>query len=107
MKDWAAANRMKINPTKSGILRILNRRGKVKRSPNELDIPEVGSYRYLGVMINQAISPKEHIKTLRSIEKKLTKRICISKPSLVTTKSRYLLYKTIIRANFCYAAYII
>ena len=49
MKKWTETNQMKINPSKSGILRILNRRGKVKGIPNALDIPEVTSYRYLGV----------------------------------------------------------
>ena len=54
--------------------------------------------------INQT---KKQIKTLKPIEEELTKRIYVLKSYLITTKSRYLLYKTVIKAKFCYTAYII
>ena len=65
MKELTEANKMRINPSKSGILRILNRSGKAKGIPNVLNISEVTSYKYLGVEINQTISLNEHIKILR------------------------------------------
>ena len=86
MKSWADENAMKINPTKSGILRILLKKSKIKKIQNELDIPEVESYCYLGIRINQTINPMEHILSLRSIEDKLIRRINILKPSLVSIK---------------------
>ena len=55
MTEWLEANKMKINPSKSGILRIKNKQQKVKEIPNALDMPEVTSYRYLGVEVNQTI----------------------------------------------------
>ena len=107
MKPWADENAMKINPTKSGILRILLKKSKIKKIQNELDIPEVESYCYLGIRINQTINPMEHILSLRSIEDKLIRRINILKPSLVSTKSRFIIFKTIIKAKFWYAAYVL
>ena len=107
MNEWTEANKMRINPTKSGILRILNRSRKAKGIPNSLDIPEVTSYKYLGVEINQTIGLNEHIKILRQTEEKLMKGINILKPSLVSTESRFMVYKIIIRAKLCDALYII
>ena len=40
---------MSINSQKSGILRILSRKSKIKGIDNELNIPEVESYCYLGI----------------------------------------------------------
>ena len=54
MRDWWVENKMIINPKKSGILRILLRKGKCKRIRNWLNIPEVDWYKYLGV------TPKNH-----------------------------------------------
>ena len=51
MRDWWAENKMTINPKKSGILRILLRKGKCKGIKNWLNIPEVDWYKYLGVTI--------------------------------------------------------
>ena len=48
MKSWWEKNEMKINKEKSGILRILKRKGKIGYIENELKIPEVESYKYLG-----------------------------------------------------------
>ena len=107
MKNSTETNQIKINPSKSGIFRILNRRGKVKDILNALDIPEVTSYKYLGVEMNQTIKLNGHIHTLRLIEEKLANRINILRPSLVTTESRFLDFKAIIRVKMCYAAYII
>ena len=107
MKKWTETNQIEINPSKSGILRILNRRGKAKGIPDALDIQEVTSYRYLGVEINQTIKLNGRIYTLRLLEEKLTNKINILRPSLVTIESKFLVFKTIIKAKLCYAVYII
>jgi hypothetical protein len=49
MKEWAEIDQIEVNKKKSGILRILNRRGKVGTIPNSLNIPEVYIYQYLSV----------------------------------------------------------
>ena len=55
---------MKINPPKSGILRILLKKIKIKKIQKELDIPEVESYFNLGIRINQTMNPIEHTLSL-------------------------------------------
>ena len=60
MNNWISINKMKINPKKSGIIRILNRKGKWKEIINWLQIQEVKSYWYLGITINQTIKLDEH-----------------------------------------------
>ena len=44
VNTWPISNEMIINAVKSGIMRILNRKGKIKGIKNELNIPEVDSY---------------------------------------------------------------
>ena len=39
-------------------MRILKRKGKSKGIKNELDIPEVLSHQYLGIIINQSLRLK-------------------------------------------------
>ena len=70
MRDWWAENKMTINPKKSGILRILLRKGKCKGIRNWLNIPEVDWYEYLGVTITQSLQLKEHEKKLKWEEEK-------------------------------------
>ena len=52
MKNGSEHNDMKINEGKSGILSILKRKGKIGNIENNLKIPEVESYKYLGVQQN-------------------------------------------------------
>ena len=65
MKEWSNNNGMSINSQKSGILIILNRKNKIKGIDNELNIPEVESYCYLGIKINQKITLDEKSKILK------------------------------------------
>ena len=104
MRDWWAENKMTINPKKSGILRILLRKGKCKGIKNWLNIPEVDWYKYLGVTITQSLQLKEHEKNLKWEEERLKRRIRILKPSLVSTKSRFIVYKSILKSKFYYSA---
>ena len=104
MKRWSKMNRMTINPRKSGILRILARRGKWLSIENWLKIPEVNSYWYLGVRITQSLMLEEHEEKLIQTEQNLRRKIWILRPSLVSTKSRFIIYRTIIRSKFLYAA---
>ena len=55
MEQWCIKNEMKINERKSGILRILKKRGKTRKIENSLNIQEVKSYKYLGIHINQSL----------------------------------------------------
>ena len=65
MKEWSNNNGTSINSQKSGILRILSRKNKIKGIDNELNIPEVESYCYLGIKINQKITLDENSKILK------------------------------------------
>ena len=77
MRDWSIENKMTINPKKSGILRILQRKGKCTGIQNWLNIPEVDWYRYLGVRITQSMKLKEHEIKLKQEEQRLRRRIWI------------------------------
>ena len=44
MKEWSLKNEMEINKDKSGIMRVLLRKGKCHGIDNTLQIPEVESY---------------------------------------------------------------
>ena len=65
IKEWLKNNEMNINCWKYGIMRILSKKGKTKRISNELNFPEVESYCYLGVKLNQTLKLKEHIIDMR------------------------------------------
>ena len=103
MENWITINKMKINPTKSGIIRILLRKGKIKQISNWLNIPEVSAYRYLGITINQTMKIDEHYKILKNMEIQLRKRIWLLKPSIINTKSRLAIFKTKLRSKMNYA----
>ena len=104
MKEWWAKNKMEINPVKSGILRILIRKSKWNGISNELMIPKIENYRYLGVTINQWLKLRDHEWILKNSEAELKKRIGILKPALLNTKSRLILYRTILKSKYWYAA---
>ena len=66
--DWCDNNDIKLNPEKSGVMRLLKRSGKIKGIKNIANIPEVIEYKYLGLIINQslnfnAITTKIKVKT--------------------------------------------
>ena len=107
MKSWCTENSMKINESKSGILRILQRKVKWKGIKNELNIPGVDSYRYLGVQITQTASIKEHAHVLRKIERYMKRRLCILRPILMNTRNRLIVFKAIIKSKVSYANSII
>ena len=104
MKEWSNNNGMSINPRKSGILRILNRKSKCTGIKNELNIPEVDSYCYLGVRTSQTLKLVDHANMLRVNEIRLRKRIGILKPTLIDTKSRFIIFNTILLSKFSYEA---
>ena len=103
MSKWAKQNKMTVNSNKSGIIRILLRKGGVKQISNWLKIPEVRCYKYLGVTINQSLKLDEHHIVIRNIEAQLKRRIGLLKPSLMNTKSRRMEFKTILRSKISYA----
>ena len=55
MDKWWKENRMNINSTKSGILRI----------KNSLSIPEVENYTYFGITRTQSLKLKDHENKLK------------------------------------------
>ena len=103
MKQWSTNNKMIVNPQKSGIMRILNRRGKCNKIQNSLDIPEVDTYWYLGVTLSQTLKPTEHEIKIRNVETFLCRRIGILRATMINTKSRFLLFETIMKSKVSYA----
>ena len=73
---------MKVNNTKSRLLRILKRRGKVLLVSNSLNIQEVNCYKYLGVIINQSLLIENQKKLIQTKALALKRRLGILKPSL-------------------------
>ena len=65
MKIWWRENQMTINENKSGIQRILKRKGKTGIISNSLNIPEVAEYKYLGITINQSIITKNQSEIIK------------------------------------------
>ena len=70
---------------------------------NALNILEVEYYRYLGVTITQSLRLYEHENKLRNIEKILSKGIGLLKPTMIMTKSRIMIFKSILRSKVSYA----
>ena len=66
MKEWWETNKMKINETKSGLLRILLKSVNISIIINAMNIPEVNSYKYLGVIINQSLIIENKKKLIQS-----------------------------------------
>ena len=77
----------------------LLRKSKYKDISNELNIPEVDSYRYLGVNINQTLKSNIHENYLRMFDAKMKRRINIFRPNLVSVRSRLMMYKSILRTK--------
>ena len=98
---------MKVNDTKSGILRILKRRGNFSLISNSLNIPEVNCYKYFGVIINQSLLIENQKKLIQTKALALKRRIGILNPSLVELKSRLILYITVIYPKLSYGSNIL
>ena len=103
MKTWWENNGMAINGKKSGIMRILRRIGKVKPTKNDLNIPEVRSYKYLGVLINQSCKVDDHWKFIKTKVLNYKRMIGMLKPSITDLRSRLLLFNTTIKPQITYA----
>ena len=70
ISNWCELNSLKLNTLKSGILEVLPRKGNIR--PNlQVDskfnnIPIVDTYKYLGVIFEQKLTHKSHLKWLKS-----------------------------------------
>ena len=93
---------MIINAQKSRIMRVLLR-SKCKGISNSINIPEIDSYCYLGVNITQSLRLDDHELKMRKIQQFLNRTIGMLKLSMLMTKSRLMLFKSILRAKVSYA----
>ena len=103
VNKWSLENKIIINPQKSEIMRILLKRSKCIGISNCINISEVDNYCYLGITITQSLSLDDHESKIREIELFLNRRIGILKPSILMTKSRLMLFDSILRAKISYA----
>ena len=103
MKNWCSENKMRINKDKSGILRILKRSGKTGIINNSLDIPEVSSYKYLDITINQSIALKNHFNLLMMKSEAIKRRARMLRQSLVSLDSKITAYNTVFLPQIKYA----
>ena len=94
---------MRINKDKSGILRILKRSSKTSIINNSLDIPEVYSYKYLGITINQSIALKHRFNLLMMKSEAIKRRARMLRPSLVSLDSKITAYNTVFLPQIKYA----
>ncbi len=71
IKDWSVQYNISLNPAKSGILEVPPKYGNTALEVgSSLDgIPVVNSYKYLGVWIDQKLSPKRHLDFLFGAKK--------------------------------------
>ena len=91
---------MIINAEKSGIMSILNRKGKIKGATNKLNIHEVSSYCYQGIKKTQTLKLDPHI-NIRLQSKMLIKKVIrMFKPSLINTKRRLIHLLKFIKSKF-------
>ena len=88
-------------------MRVLLRKGKCHGIDSTLQIPEVDSYWYLSIRIDQSLKMKDNAERLKIAEKEMRKKLGILKPSLMNTKSRLIVFKTILKSRFWYAAAIL
>ena len=102
VKEWWDANNMKINSNKSGIMRILRRRGKWKGISNILNIPEVEKYNYLSITINQSLKLKDHEDRIRKIQKYGGLKAKVLGKELETTKGKRLVFKSMMKSRISY-----
>ena len=84
-----------INKDKSGILRIMQKSGKITEIKNWLNISEVSTYKYLGININQSILLKNHQIYIKAKVDEIKKRVIMLRPSLVSLDSKMNAYKTV------------
>ena len=102
VKEWWDANNLKINSNKSGIMRILIRRGKWKGISNILNIPEVEKYNYLGITINQSLKLKDHEDRIRKIENYVGLKAKLLGRALETTEGKRLVFKSMMKSRISY-----
>ena len=102
MKNWRKINSMTINANKSGIMRILRKKGKCKRISNTLDIPEVDKYTYLWITINQSLKLNDQDNKIRIIEKVIGLRIKLIGRILKTTKGKRFAFNSLIKSKLSY-----
>ena len=93
--EWCVAYEIELNPIKSGILRVLNRAGKIKGIKNIAKIPEVTEYKYLGLTINQRLNFKGLTFKIKSKSNYMREQINKIKYTVLSPKSRKLILKTI------------
>jgi len=70
IKNWSSLNNLKLNTTKSGILEVIPRKGRTHLNlavgSKFHDFPVISNYKYLGVYINQKLTPDTHINWLKA-----------------------------------------
>ena len=84
--EWWKLFEIKLNPHKSGIMRILNKSGKVKGIKNAANIPEVGKYKYLGITINQSLNFKDIIELISKKTKYMKYQLRKNKTYMIVTQ---------------------
>ena len=101
--EWWKLFEIKLNPHKSGIMRILNKSGKVKGIKNAANIPEVGKYKYLGITINQSLNFKDIIELISKRTKYMKYQLRKIKHTWLSPRARRILLKSIYIQIISYA----
>ena len=91
-KSWWDSNKIKTNPTKSGILKIAYKKSKLRHIDNPLNIKEVDSYNYLGMTFDQGLRFNRIppiIKQTEGLIRTKLKRINFKEIDMVSRKTNF------------------
>ena len=93
IRNWSRANEIPINFDKSGILNILSRKNSLPmiRDAKISDVPVVGSYKYLGIWLNETLDPAFHLEKKEGKVDFLTRKLKII-PKHSTTPRLLIIY---------------
>lgn len=106
LNDWLAVNKLKLNVTKTKWMAINNRNetlDDVSLHMEGVDLENVNSMKYLGVIIDNKLNMKDHVKY---IGKKVARKIYLfgRLSKFFTFATKVNVYKTIIQPHFDYCA---
>ena len=99
---WSTKNDIKINANKSGLLKILGRKGKIRCLKNKMNIPEVEDYNYLGVCIDQSLKFRKECCKLKSKDIILRSRFGKLGYKDLSFDIKLILFKVLIMQLLCY-----
>ena len=98
-KNWCALNKIGMNNSKSGIMKIKKRTDRRKQNEFISEVPVVHEYKYLGITISESLKLGLHMKKLQGRLKNFKTMMARLRPTLMSLKTRIELWKTFYRCH--------